>query len=174
MTKKEREHSLHVQLAKKSLETFVKTGRRIEVDKNSPLASQRAGAFVSLKIRGRLRGCIGTIEPARENLAAEIAENAISAGIYDPRFPPVSESELDDLVYSVDVLSEPEPIDSPDELDPKIYGVIVQKGRRRGLLLPDLEGVDTVEEQLAIALEKAGISPEEDYKIYRFRVERYT
>lgn len=169
-----KEHSPHVQLARKSLETYVKTGRKVEADKDSPLAGQRAGAFVSLKIRGMLRGCIGTIEPVRENLAAEIIDNAISAGIYDPRFPPVSESELKDLTYSVDVLSEPEPIDGPDELDPRVYGVIVQKGQRRGLLLPDLEGVDTVEEQLAIVLEKAGINPGEKYKLYRFRVERYT
>jgi len=137
------------------------------------LCHEMAGTFVSLKKHGQLRGCIGTINPAYGNLAEEIAGNAISAATRDPRFLPVEEHELDDLVYSVDILGKPEPA-TRDQLDPKRYGVIVTKGSRRGLLLPDLEGVDTVEEQLRIACQKAGIRPDEDYSIERFEVIRYT
>ncbi len=136
------------------------------------LRGQKAGAFVSLKKNGQLRGCIGTTSPVYGDLAQEIARNAISAGTNDPRFSPVEAAELDDIIYSVDVLGAAESCNRED-LDPKRYGVIVSKGRRRGLLLPDLEGVDTVEEQLYIALNKAGISPSENYKIERFEVIRY-
>ena len=129
--------------------------------------------FVSLKKDGRLRGCIGTISPAAENIAAEILTNAVSAGIGDPRFDPVEEDELPELVYSVDVLGEAEPISGMDELDPKRYGVIVNKGHRRGLLLPNLEGVDTVRQQVDIALQKAGIRREESYTLERFEVVRH-
>ena len=120
-----------------------------------------------------LRGCIGTIKPVRSNLAEEIIENAISAGTEDPRFRPVSKEELAELDYSVDVLQEPEPVSSIEELDPKRYGVIVSKGFRRGLLLPNLDGVNTVEDQIRIALMKAGISEDEDYKLERFEVTRH-
>lgn len=136
------------------------------------LRGQKAGAFVSLKKNDQLRGCIGTTSAVYGDLAQEIAHNAISAGSKDPRFSPVEAAELDDIIYSVDILGEAEPCRRED-LDPKKYGVIVSKGSRRGLLLPDLEGVDTVEEQLYIALNKAGISPSEDYKIERFEVIRY-
>jgi uncharacterized protein (TIGR00296 family) len=111
--------------------------------------------------------------PTRENIASEIIHNAISAGIHDPRFNPVTEDELDDLVYSVDVLGEPEPISSMAELDVRRYGVIVRAGRRSGLLLPDLEGVDSPQEQVAIALQKAGIRPDEKYTMERFEVIRH-
>jgi len=136
------------------------------------LKKHQAGAFVSLKKNGQLRGCIGTIQPVYENLAEEIAANAISAGTRDPRFMPVSQSEMDSLSYSVDILGEAEPCRRQD-LDPKRYGVIVTSGQRRGLLLPDLEGVDTVEQQLTIALQKAGIKANEPYAIERFEVKRY-
>ena len=136
------------------------------------LRRQKAGAFVSLKKNGQLRGCIGTTSAVYSDMAQEIAHNAISAGSRDPRFEPVEAAELDDIIYSVDVLGAAEPC-SREDLDPKKYGVIVSKGGRRGLLLPDLEGVDTVEEQLYIALNKAGISPSEKYKIERFEVIRY-
>jgi len=125
-----------------------------------------------LKRNGQLRGCIGTISPVYNNLLAEIQHNAIAAATEDPRFSIVEPAELPELVYSVDVLGESEPAQR-SELDPKRYGVIVSDGRRRGLLLPDLEGVDTVEEQLLIALQKAGISPHEKYNIERFEVTRY-
>lgn len=136
------------------------------------LTENRAGAFVSLKKKGQLRGCIGTIESAYGNLAEEIAANAVSAATRDYRFLPVQKEELGELVYSVDVLGEPEPCHRED-LDPGKYGVIVSQGHRRGLLLPDLEGVDTVEQQLSIALQKAGISPNEDFHMERFEVKRY-
>ena len=136
--------------------------------------STRAGAFVSLKENGQLRGCIGTILPTRETLAAEICANAVSAGCHDPRFSPVEAGELDELVYDVDVLSAPEDIAGPEELDPARYGVIVSCGGRRGLLLPDLDGVDTVDEQVRIAARKGGIDlADPDVRFQRFTVTRY-
>src|SRR5690606_37197305 len=144
------------------------------LDLPKSMLTQRAGVFVTIKKRGQLRGCIGTFLPTKKNIAEEIQRNAISAGCEDPRFTPVREDELDELVYSVDILSKPEPVNSLDQLDPKRYGIIVSKGFRRGLLLPNLEGVNTVEEQLNIALQKAGISPREKYNIERFDVERHT
>lgn len=136
------------------------------------LLSKRSAAFVSIKKRGKLRGCIGTFLPAYQNLAEEIAHNALAAGLQDPRFPPVTGAELAELEYSVDVLARPESCRRTD-LDPRKYGVIVSYKGRRGLLLPDLEGVDTVEEQLRIACQKAGIAPHEAYSIERFEVKRY-
>jgi len=134
---------------------------------------ERAGVFVCLKKRGELRGCIGTFEPTRGNVAEEIMANAVSSAAHDPRFPPVSPSELPEMEYTVDVLTKPVPVNGPEKLDPRRYGVIVESGRRRGLLLPDLEGVDTVEEQIAICRQKAGILPQEPVKLYRFEVRRY-
>ena len=165
-----------VRLARLSLETCVRTRRTLDkLPEGLPqeLTDHTAGAFVSLHVDGRLRGCIGTIAPTRENVAWEIVQNAVSAGTRDPRFPEVQAQELDDLEYSVDVLGEPEPVDSAAQLDPRQYGVIVSCGQRRGLLLPDLEGVDTVEQQLDIARHKGGISPQEPYQIQRFRVVRH-
>ena len=136
--------------------------------------SARAGVFVSLKEEGKLRGCIGTIAPVRGSVAEEIIENAVSAAVRDPRFHAVEPEELERLVYSVDVLGETETIDSPEELDVKRYGVVVSRGRRRGLLLPNLEGVDTVEEQIDIARRKAGIPEDaEDIRLERFEVVRH-
>ncbi|HOQ07489.1 MAG TPA: AmmeMemoRadiSam system protein A [Clostridiales bacterium] len=162
-------------LARKSLEMYVLNGTVIDVPEVLPeeMRSGKAGVFVSIKKHGRLRGCIGTIMPARENIASEIIHNAISAGVHDPRFPPVTEDELDDLVYSVDVLGKPEPINSIEELDVRRYGVIVRAGMRSGLLLPDLEGIDTPQQQVAIALQKAGIRPDEKYTMERFEVVRH-
>jgi AmmeMemoRadiSam system protein A len=167
----------YLRLARKSLESYVRYHKHIEVPQGLPeeMINTRAGAFVSIKKAGQLRGCIGTILPVRDSLASEIIANAISAGTSDPRFPAVTEDELEDLVYDVDVLSEPEAIDSPAQLDVKRYGVIVssEDGYRRGLLLPDLDGVDTVEEQISIARRKGGISPEEKIKLQRFEVTRH-
>ena len=165
-----------VRLARLSLETFVKTGERLEhLPDGLPdeMTSQAAGAFVSLHAHGQLRGCIGTTGPTTENVAWEIVQNAVSACARDPRFPPVTVSELDSLEYSVDVLGQPEPIVSQAELDVKKYGVIVSCGGRRGLLLPDLEGVDTVEQQIDIARQKGGISAREKYTLERFEVVRH-
>ena len=135
---------------------------------------KRAGVFVSIHKEGSLRGCIGTIEPATGSIAEEIVQNAISAATEDPRFAPVTLEELGLLDYSVDILSEPTRVAALSDLDPKKYGVICVKGYRKGLLLPDLPGVDTVSEQLSIAKKKAGISPSDtQVKIYRFTVSRY-
>lgn len=165
-----------VKLARRSLETYVKTAQRLTSlpeDLPAEMTTQQAGAFVSLHKNGQLRGCIGTIAPTCDNLAWEVVQNAVSACSRDPRFSPVRPDELDELEYSVDVLGAPEPVDSPAALDPKTYGVIVSCGGRRGLLLPDLDGVDSVEAQLSIALQKGGIRENEPYKIERFKVVRH-
>lgn len=165
-----------VRLARLSLETYVRTGRRLNSlpdDLPQELTGQAAGAFVSLHISGRLRGCIGTIAPTQKNVAWEIVQNAVSAGTRDPRFPAVGAAELEELEYSVDVLGQPEMVDSPDQLDPRQYGVIVSCGHRRGLLLPDLDGVDTVEQQIDIARQKGGIRAGEPYTLQRFQVVRH-
>ena len=167
-----------VQLARQTIEAYVREKRVISPPET--LASEmqeRAGTFVSLHDHlGRLRGCIGTIMPTRENVAQEVIHNAISAATRDPRFPPLAPAELDGLEVKVDVLTTPEPVSGPEALDPKEYGVIVEdmQGWRRGLLLPDLEGVDTVEYQVDIARRKAGIGPNEAVKLLRFRVIRHT
>ncbi len=166
-----------VKLARLSLETYVKTGRRLErLPEGLPtgMTDRSAGAFVSLHAHGQLRGCIGTTGPTTESVAWEIVQNAVSACSRDPRFIPVSAEELDGLEYSVDVLGKTEPVSSPAELDVKKYGVIVSCGGRRGLLLPDLEGVDTVERQIDIARQKGGIGPGEKYALERFEVVRHT
>ena len=165
-----------MRLARLSLETYVRTGRRLNSlpdDLPQELTGQAAGAFGSLHISGRLRGCIGTIAPTQENVAWEIVQNAVSAGSRDPRFPTVGADELEELEYSVDVLGQPEMVDSPDQLDPRQYGVIVSCGHRRGLLLPDLDGVDTVEQQIDIARQKGGIRAGEPYTLQRFQVVRH-
>lgn len=167
----------YVQLARLSVETFVKTGRPATLPEDVPeeLLSQRAGAFVSLHERGELRGCIGTISATESSIALEIIRNGIHACSRDPRFEPVRENELDHIEYSVDVLGRAEAIQSPDELDPRRYGVIVTKGWKRGLLLPNLDGIDTVADQIAIAKRKAGIDPADDnVQLERFEVVRHT
>jgi hypothetical protein len=163
--------------AKKVIAAYVKDGVVIPPprdDETTDEMREKAGVFVSLKIRGQLRGCIGTFMPTEENVALEILNNAISAATRDPRFDPVVPHELDSITYSVDLLSMPEKVSDISELDPKNYGVIVVKGPRKGLLLPDLEGVDTVGEQLSITKMKAGIDPKDnDVEIFRFRVRRF-
>lgn len=165
----------YVSLAKKSLEYFVNHKKKLPLPQNlnDELLHTRAGVFVSLKVKGNLRGCIGTLSPATDSLASEIIQNAISAGMEDPRFYPVTKKELSQIDYSVDVLLPFEKVNSKDELDPLKYGVVVTKDRRRGLLLPNLDGVNTVDEQLDIALQKAGILPHESYQIEKFEVIRH-
>jgi len=160
-------------LAKDTVEAFVKEGNIPELEELTPEMKQRAGVFVSIHKFGQLRGCIGTFEPTRDNVAQETIANAISSATRDPRFPPVAPNELKDLEYKVDVLTKPEPIDSQDQLDPRKYGVIVECGMRKGLLLPDLEGVDSADYQIEICRHKAGIFPDEPIKLYRFEVKRY-
>jgi MEMO1 family protein len=168
------EHPL-VRLARQTIESYVGHGQVLAPPaERTEEMQRRAGVFVSLHKHGDLRGCIGTIEPVQQDVAEEIISNAISAATHDPRFSPVRKEELADLQISVDVLGEAEPIQSEAELDPKIYGVIVESGRRRGLLLPDLEGVDTPQQQVEIALRKAWIGVHERYHLYRFRVTRYS
>ena len=165
----------YVRLARKSLESYILAGEIIPVPTDLPavMFKEKAGAFVSIHKGGRLRGCIGTFLPTRDNIAEEIIYNAISASTKDPRFRPIEAEELPFLDINVDILSAPEKIDSKDELDVKKYGVIVSKGFKRGLLLPDLEGVDTVDEQISIAKQKAGIKEDEDVQLQRFEVVRH-
>ncbi|MBR2662212.1 MAG: AmmeMemoRadiSam system protein A [Clostridia bacterium] len=165
-----------VKLAWESAESYVLHHQVMKVPADLPdgLLNRRAGAFVSIHKQGKLRGCIGTIAPTRKNLAEEIIHNAVSAAVNDPRFDPIQPEELKWLEINVDVLSEPEDISSEDELDIKRYGVIVTRGQRRGLLLPDLDGVDTVQKQIAIARKKAGIGPNEKVSLQRFEVVRHT
>ena len=177
LAERKAEEDLWVKLARLSLETFVRTGKQLNTLPDGlpdELTDRSAGAFVSLRAHGQLRGCIGTTGPTTENVAWEIVQNAVSACSRDPRFAPVRVDELNSLEYSVDVLGEPEAISSPAELDVKRYGVIVSCGGRRGLLLPDLDGVDTVEQQIDIARQKGGISSREKYTLERFEVVRHT
>jgi len=167
------EHPL-VQLARRTIETYIKEDKTIEPPKE--LAEEmkgKAGVFVSLHRKGELRGCIGTFAPTTENVAKEVIRNAIESSTRDPRFPPMTADELEGLELSVDVLSAPEPVNSIKELDAKQYGVIVKAEWRRGLLLPDLEGVNTPEEQIAICRRKAGIGENEPVELFRFKVRRY-
>ncbi len=166
----------YVSLARQSLEEFVKNDKALLPPENmAPVFyDSKAGVFVSIHLNNKLRGCMGSILPIQKNLASEIISNSISSGIRDPRFLPVTLRELDKLVYEVDILSTPEPIADASSLDVKKYGVIVEKGEKRGLLLPDLEGVDSVAEQIKIAKIKADIDIEDnDVILKRFTVERH-
>lgn len=167
------EHIL-VQLARQTIEDYLKEGKVIRPPKElSPEMSEPAGVFVSLHRGNQLRGCIGTFSPTTENVAQEVIRNAIESSTRDPRFSPLREEELEGLEISVDVLSQPEPVKSVAELDAKKYGVIIAAGGLRGLLLPDLEGVNTPEEQIAICRRKAGIGENEPVELFRFKVRRY-
>ncbi len=165
----------YVRLARETLETYINEGKIIKQPDNLPneMTHNKAGVFVSIKKNKLLRGCIGTIMPVSENIASEIIHNAISAGVEDHRFEPVRADELDELEYSVDVLGEAENIKSKEELDVFKYGVIVSHRTKKGLLLPNLEGVNTVDYQISIALQKAGINPAEPYELQRFEVVRH-
>jgi len=164
-----------VKIARAGVEHFTREGKRLKCPEtlSKELLNSRAGVFVSIKKDGALRGCIGTISPVENNIAEEIISNGISAAARDPRFYPVEKSELAGLIYSVDVLAPAKPIKNKDELDVNRYGVIVRCGKRSGLLLPALDGVDTVEDQIDIALKKAGISENEPYTLERFEVVRH-
>ena len=162
-----------VRLAKRTVESYIRKGEIIRAKRLTAEMKPRAGVFVSIHKGGELRGCIGTIEPQHGNVAEEVIANAISSASRDPRFYPITAAELKELEYSVDVLTRPEAVESQEELDPKRYGAIVEAGSRRGLLLPDLEGVESAREQVEICCQKAGIDPEEPMKLYRFEVKRY-
>jgi AmmeMemoRadiSam system protein A len=175
LEQKRQKSDAYVKLARASAEYFVKHGKVMDLPDWVPpeMLDTKAGAFVSVHKFGALRGCIGTIASTQKNLALEIIHNAVSAVAKDPRFEPVEENELNYLDINVDVLGEAESIESEAELDVKKYGVIVQSGFKRGLLLPDLDGVDTVEEQIDIACRKAGIYDDETYSLERFEVIRH-
>jgi len=162
-----------VALAKRAVEDYVRNGAVTAAEPATPEMSERAGVFVSIHKRGQLRGCIGTFEPTQADVAHETVSNAISAATRDPRFRPVGVRELEDLDYSVDILTRPEPVQDVSRLDAQRYGVIVESGWRRGLLLPALDGVDSPEQQIEICRMKAGIGPDEPVKLYRFEVRRY-
>lgn len=165
----------YVTLARQSLEYYITHHRPLPRPKHlsNELTTTKRGVFVSLHKNGRLRGCIGTTGPTTSCIADEIIHNAISAGTRDPRFPQVTTKELPDIVYSVDVLFPPEPISSIHKLDPKRFGVIVRRGYKSGLLLPNLDGIDTAEQQVNIACQKAGINPTDTYNLERFEVIRH-
>jgi AmmeMemoRadiSam system protein A len=164
-----------VSLARRALEAWVNEGRPLRADEIGPLAEEPSrGVFVCLKREGSLRGCVGSIAPATDTLGEETARSAVQAAATDPRFPPVEAAELAGLTCQVDVLSPLEPVESEADLDPAVYGVLVTAGERRGLLLPNLEGVDDVQAQLSIARAKGGIRPDEPQELQRFTVTRYT
>jgi len=163
-----------VQLAKEAIAAYTIGGNTIPPPAElTPEMEPRAGVFVSLHKGEKLRGCIGTIEPHQANVASEIIANAISAATRDPRFDPVTPSELDGLEISVDVLTTPESVTDPGALDPKKYGLIVECGNRHGLLLPDLPGVTSVQEQIDICRAKGGIRPNENVKLFKFEIVRH-
>ena len=165
----------YVKLAKKTIFEYIKNHNTIEVpnDLSKELLEEKHGVFVSIHKFDHLRGCIGTILPVTENVATEIIRNAIAAATQDPRFNEISEDELDYLEINVDVLTKPEDIESKDLLDPKKYGVIVMTRYKRGLLLPDIEGIDDVDTQIAIAKQKGNITDDEEIKLQRFEVIRH-
>jgi len=163
-----------VELAKKSIETYIRKGEIIEPPETlSPEMKEKAGVFVCIKKDNQLRGCIGTFSPSHACVAIETIRNAISAATRDPRFHSVREDELEGLEYCIDILSPPERITDLKELNPKKYGIVLVCGNRKGLLLPDIEGVDTVDEQVRITRLKACILPGEEPEIYRFEVKRF-
>lgn len=166
----------YVELAKNAVRNYFKTREVISPPKNLPkkMLEERAGVFVSIHQKdASLRGCIGTFLPTQENIAREVIKNALAAAFNDPRFPAVTEKDFEDLMFSVDVLSEPKPASEKD-LDPKNYGLIIfAPDGRRGLLLPNIPGVDTPEKQLKICRQKTGIGPREEIEIQTFTVERH-
>lgn len=161
-----------VNLARAAITSHL-SGKPLPPPDSLEIDMEPAGAFVSLKTGGQLRGCIGTLQPSQSTLAQEIIDNAVSAATKDPRFQPLTLEELEDITISVDVLSAPEPVSDVKDLDPSCYGVIVKSGWRKGVLLPDLPGISTAEEQVGIARQKAGIGEGEAVELQRFEVKRY-
>jgi AmmeMemoRadiSam system protein A len=171
------EHEVLPSLARRAVETFVLKRKVVEPElcDASSLLSQRSACFVCIKTEGReLRGCVGTVEPEHDSLAEEVVDNAIKAATRDPRFRPVSAEELSLLRYSVDVLGALEPT-TLEDLDPSVFGVVVtnDSGTRRGLLLPNIDGIRTADQQVGVAARKAGIAPRETVKLFRFRTRRF-
>ncbi len=172
---KEKDEDLYIRLAREAINNYINNHILMDIPDyvSEDMINSKAGVFVSIHKEGKLRGCIGTIKSTQDSIASEIIHNAISAAIRDYRFEPITKDELDELDINVDVLSDSEPIESKDELDVRKYGVIVYNSSKRGLLLPNLDGVDTVEEQIQIALNKAGITKDEEFSMERFEVIRH-
>jgi len=162
-----------IELARKAVEKYVRDKEIPRPGKLTPEMKEKAGVFVSIHKRGQLRGCIGTFQATRPNVAQEIIHNAISSATRDYRFSPVTPEELPQLTYKVDILTKPEPVNSKSDLDPRKYGVLVEYRGKKGILLPDLEGVNSVDQQIEIASAKGGILPDEPVKLYRFKVRRF-
>ncbi|MDD5093079.1 MAG: AmmeMemoRadiSam system protein A [Dehalococcoidia bacterium] len=162
-----------VELARQSVEMYVRDGEIPRPKALTPEMEEKGGTFISIHKSGQLRGCIGTFQPTRRNVAEEVIYNAINSATGDYRFSPVTPEELPELTYKVDILTAPELVKNKDELDPKKYGVLVEYQGRRGILLPDLPGVDSVDQQIEIASAKGGILPTEPVRIYRFQVRRF-
>ena len=162
-------------LARKAVEEYIVSGKETEIEEAElpDILKKEAGVFVTLKKDGNLRGCMGTFRPVQKNAAYEIISNAMTAAENDPRFPELRKEELNEIKISVDILSEPEQVRDISELDPKKYGILVKGGHQTGLLLPDLEGIDTAKKQLNTAKRKAGLREDADVKIYRFTVSRF-
>ena len=167
---------IYIKLAKDTIETYLNSGKIMAVPAGLPkeMLTKQAGVFVSLHRHGQLRGCIGTLEATTENIAAEIIQNALSAALEDPRFNALDKSEIEDLEISVDILNPAEKVKDRTELDIKKYGIICLSGHNKGLLLPDIEGISSVDEQIEIACQKGGINPQKGkFDIYKFTVTRH-
>jgi len=162
-------------LARKAVEEYIVSGKEAEIVETElpEILKKEAGVFVTLKKNGNLRGCMGTFSPVQKNAAYEIVSNAMTAAENDPRFSEVKKEELSEISISVDILSEPEQVRDKSELDPKKYGILVKGGHQTGLLLPDLEGIETADKQLNIAKRKAGLREDDKVEIYRFTVSRF-
>jgi len=162
-------------LARRAVEDYIINGTEVEIreDELPQILKEKAGVFVTLKKNNKLRGCMGTFRPVQKNAAYEIVNNAMTAAENDPRFPEVNKEELNDIKISVDILSEPEHVRDKTELSPGKYGILVKGGHQTGLLLPDLEGIETAEKQLNIAKRKAGLKEDAEVEIYRFTVSRF-
>ena len=166
----------YVKLAIQAVRHFLLKGEILPCPDSLPNEMNRQlGTFVSIKkkINGELRGCIGTVSPNQDNLAKEIIQNAVNAATRDPRFIPIVINELDQFLFSVDVLTPLEFIDKPEQLNPKQYGLSIKYGKHQGILLPNLEGIDSVQRQIYLCLKKGNIKKNVDYQMYRFEVERY-
>jgi len=164
----------YVSLAQESIHHYLNYSEKLSCP--NPLSTDlnsRSGAFVSIKKLRQLRGCIGTLEPCEPNLAMEIIENALKAALHDPRFSPITTEELQDLTYSIDVVRPLEKVPDASALDPKIYGLVVRSNGKQGVLLPDLDGVDSIEKQIQICRSKGRIADDEAIEMYRFKVERF-
>ena len=170
-----KEEKFITDLARKAVADYIISGKEAEINEEElpEILKEKAGVFVTLKKNNKLRGCMGTFRPVQKNAAYEIVNNAMTAAENDPRFPEVNKEEINDIKISVDILSEPELVSDKSELNPEKYGILVKGGHQTGLLLPDLEGIETAEKQLNIAKRKAGLKEDAEVEIYRFTVSRF-